>query len=50
MGIVIYLITYRYLTTTDDWLSMCIAVILNLTAIVLVNGITFTKTHIKQLS
>ena len=50
IGIAIYLITYRFLTTTDDWLSMCIAVILNLTAIVLVNGITYTKTHIKQLS
>ena len=49
IGIAIYLITYRFLTTTDDWLSMCIAVILNLTAIVLVNGITYTKTHIKQL-
>ena len=50
IGIAIYLITYRFLTTTDDWLSMCIAVLLNLTAIVLVNGIIFTKTHIKQLS
>ena len=50
MGIAIYLITYRFLTTTDDWVSMCIAVMLNFAAIVLVNGITFTKPHIKQLS
>ena len=49
MGVLLYLITYRFLTTTNDWLSMFFAVMLNFVAIILVNGLSLYKS-IRQAS